>query len=134
MDVFTGQMTSAVHEVLNKNNICVVNVPANMTHFYQPLDVTVNGYAKRFLKNKFNNWYANQISKQLDVGIRLDEIVIKLQLSLLKPLHAAWIVDFYNEMTSVKGKEISLHSIFFLQLNRENLFSRKMTKAAIRES
>lgn len=106
MDVFTGQMTSSVHEVLDKNNICVVNVPANMTHLYQPLDLTVNGYAKKFLKNKFNNWYANQISKQLDAGTKLDEIRIKLKLSLLKPLHAAWIVDFYNEMTSVKGKEI----------------------------
>ena len=106
MDVFTGQMMSAVHKVLNKNNICVVNVPANMTHLYQPLDLTVNGYAKKFLKNKFNNCYANQISKQLDVGTRLDEIVIKLQLSLLKPLHAAWIVDFYSEMASVKGIQI----------------------------
>ena len=28
----------------------------------------------------------------------------------------------------------SLHLIFLLQLNRESLFSRKMTKAAIRES
>ena len=54
------------------------------------------------LKNKFNNWYANQIWKQLDVGTRLGEIVIKLQLSLLKPLHAAWIVDFYNEMSKEK--------------------------------
>ena len=42
----------------------------------------------------------------MDVGTRLDEIVIKLQLSLLKVLHAAWIVEFYNEMTFVKGKEI----------------------------
>ena len=27
MNVFTGQMTSAVHKFLNKNNICPVNVP-----------------------------------------------------------------------------------------------------------
>lgn len=50
MDVFTGQMTSDVLKALKDNNICVVNVPANMTKFYQPLDLTVNGHSKRFFK------------------------------------------------------------------------------------
>ena len=48
MDVFTGQTTSPVVESYEENNICIVNVPANMTKYYQPL--TVNGYAKRFMK------------------------------------------------------------------------------------
>ena len=50
MDVFTGQTTSPVVESYEENNICIVNVPANMTKYYQPLDFTVNGYAKRFMK------------------------------------------------------------------------------------
>jgi len=33
-------------------------------------------------------------------------VKIKLQLTTLKPLQAGWIIDFYNEMTSAKGKEI----------------------------
>ena len=45
MDVFTWQMTSAIKEVLEENCIIVTNVPANMTCFYQPLDLTVNGSA-----------------------------------------------------------------------------------------
>ena len=45
MDVFTGQMTSEVLSLLKENYISVTNVPANMTKFYQPLDLTVNGYA-----------------------------------------------------------------------------------------
>ena len=57
-------MTTEVLDVITKNNIVVVNVPANMTKFYQPLDLTVNGHAKRFLKSKFSVWYADQISKQ----------------------------------------------------------------------
>ena len=36
MDVFTGQMTSAVLEAYEQANICIVNVPPNMTKYYQP--------------------------------------------------------------------------------------------------
>ena len=42
MNVFTWQMTSAIKEVLEENCILVTNVPANMTCFYQPSDLTVN--------------------------------------------------------------------------------------------
>ena len=54
MDVFTGQMTPQVIQHYAESNILIVNVPRNMTKYYQPLDLTVNGYSKRFLKNKFN--------------------------------------------------------------------------------
>ena len=55
MDVFTGQMTSDVLNLLRDNKILLTNVPANMTKFYQPLDLTINGYAKRFMARKFND-------------------------------------------------------------------------------
>ena len=47
-DVFTGQMTSDVKEVIEKHNFIVVNVPGNMRKYYQVLDLTVNKYAKAF--------------------------------------------------------------------------------------
>ena len=106
MDVFTGQMTTDVLDVITKNKICVVNVPANMTKFYQPLDLTVNGQAKRFFKSKFSAWYADQISKQLNEGVKIDEVDAKFRLTTMKPLHAQWVVDFYNEMTTSKGSII----------------------------
>ena len=34
------------------------------------------------------------------------EIDIKLRLSLLKPLHAEWVTDFYNYMTSGAAKKV----------------------------
>ena len=74
--------------------------------YYQPLDLTVNGYAKRYFKNKFNEWYSQQVSSQLARGINLENIEVKLKLSLIKPIHAAWVVDFYNHMTTAKGVEI----------------------------
>ena len=46
------------------------------------------------------------MSAQLDKGIAINEIDIKLRLSLLKQLHAEWLVDFYNHMTSGVAKKI----------------------------
>ena len=89
MDVFTGQMTSAIKEVLEENHILVTNVPDYMTCFYQPLDLTVNGSTKRFFAKKFNSCYLQQISDELESGKPLEEIDIKLHLSTPKPFHAA---------------------------------------------
>ena len=48
MDVFTGKKTTKVINLLKDNKILVTNISANMTRFYQPLDLTVDGYAKKF--------------------------------------------------------------------------------------
>lgn len=42
-DVFQGPKAEKVLSKLASLNIVVVSVPANMTHFFQPLDLTVNG-------------------------------------------------------------------------------------------
>ena len=49
------------------NNILVTNVPANMTRFYQSLDLTVNGNTKRFIVKKFNGSHSGQISEELHI-------------------------------------------------------------------
>ena len=51
-DVFRGQTTDHVAQILDSLNIKVVKVPANMTHFFLPLDLTVNGSAKRFMRKR----------------------------------------------------------------------------------
>ena len=35
-----------------------------------------------------------------------DEIEVKLNLTTFKPLHAAWIMEFYDLMTSNRGKSV----------------------------
>ena len=96
MNVFTGQMTAEVSKIFEESNILVTNVPPNMTKFYQPLDLTFNESAKR----------QNQITEQLESGKALEDVDVKLRLSILKPLHAGWVVDFYNYMTSADGKKL----------------------------
>ena len=99
MDVFTGQITTTVLDLYKENNIEVVCVPANMRHIFQPLALTVNGYAKKFTRGNFNDWYSAQIMNQLDAGKPLHDIDVPLRLSLLKPLQAQWMVDLYNQIT-----------------------------------
>ena len=57
-DVFRGQTTDKVLKVLEDNDILATKVPPNMTHLFQPLDLTVNKVAKDFTKNKFSEWFS----------------------------------------------------------------------------
>ena len=43
-------------------------MPANVTHFFQPLNLTVNGEAKRFIKDKFTIWYSDEVKQQIESG------------------------------------------------------------------
>ena len=47
--------------------------------------------------------------KQLDDGKELHDINIDLKLSKLKPLHAEWLVELYNQISAAKGRKI-IHS------------------------
>ncbi|XP_057304911.1 uncharacterized protein LOC130641912 isoform X1 [Hydractinia symbiolongicarpus] len=110
MDVFKGQMTPKVLNVLKNNHILLQSVPANFTHLFQPLDVQggPNGYVKRMMKQKFLKWYTAKIMQALDAGKPLAEIEVDLKLSIVKPLHAKWIIEVYNQMTSEEGKKVCL--------------------------
>ena len=61
-DVFRGQTTDKVFNVLKDNHILVTKVPANMTHLFQPLNLTVNKAAKDYTKQKFSDWITCQIN------------------------------------------------------------------------
>ena len=99
MDVFRGQMTNGVISLLKENNIILIRVPAKMTHIFQPLDLTVNQWAKKIMRERFSQWYAGVIRQHLDEGKILKEVEIKFPLSVVKPLHATWIIEMYNEIS-----------------------------------
>ena len=105
-DVFTGQTTENINEYIEENDCVIVYVPNNMTHYFQPLDLTVNAIAKQFLKDKFELWYANEAKKQLGKGTEVYKIDIPLKLSILKPIHGRWLLGLYHLRTN---KEIIIN-------------------------
>ena len=66
MDNFKGLVTDSVKDILEENNVHIAFVPPNTTDLLQPLDVSVNKPAKSFIRQKFDDWYASEIFKQLD--------------------------------------------------------------------
>ena len=68
IDVFRGQMTNPVTQALKSNSIILVKIPPDMTHIYQPLNLTVNCSSKAFFKRRFTKCYSNEIHKKLDEG------------------------------------------------------------------
>ena len=68
--------------------------PPNTTDSLQPMDLSVNRPAKDFLKRCFEEWYSEEVMKQLNgKEVEATEIQpIKLGLPMLKELGAKWLV------------------------------------------
>ena len=64
--------------------------PTSITGELQPLDVAVNDGYKRILKGKFRDWYALEVEKLDNADVTS---VVDLRTSLLKPLHASWLIE-----------------------------------------
>ena len=56
VDAFTRQMAPDILDSYKAYNRCAISVIANITKYYQPLDLKGNCEAKRFLKCKFVDW------------------------------------------------------------------------------
>ena len=74
--VLRGQMTERVKEKVKSLDLELVAVPVNMTHFFQLLDLTVNGPAEKFVRSQFTKYYNNSVKMQLDSGKQLGDIDI----------------------------------------------------------
>ena len=79
IDVFSGQVTKPVIDKMTENSIKLVKVPAKMTRLFQPLDLSVNGAAKAYMKKRFTEWYSRCIIQELDSGKGVDNIDIQLK-------------------------------------------------------
>ena len=108
-DVFKAHRDSDLIEQMKKNDLIPLFVPASCTSELQPLDLTVNSEFKRILKSKFITWYADQLTNQFDslnldskmddttkpnnMPGTVDKAQVNLKISVLKPLHAKWLVE-----------------------------------------
>ena len=59
-----------------------------MTHIFQPLDVTINSWDKKFMKKKYAVWYALQVTVSLKKGLAMDEVDVKGPVTSMKLLQA----------------------------------------------
>ena len=94
---FEGQLTLQVRDVLEKNNIIAVDVPANCTDRLQPMDLSVNKAIKEHMKVSFQLWYAEKVSRQLNE--REEGKPVDLRLSVMKLLGVKW---FTSALTHVQ--------------------------------
>ena len=65
---------------------------------FQPLDISINQSANKFISNKFNALYAHRVSKQLSNGVAPGDVKVSLKLSDLKSFHARWIFETCNHL------------------------------------
>ena len=79
-------MTPTVLLKLQENYIFLVGVPPNMTKLFQPMDLTVNGVAKAFMKRCFTDWYSQKTWIELESEKELNDIDIKFTLTTLNSL------------------------------------------------
>ena len=93
-DVFRGQQTQCIMNLLEENNILVVNIPPNCTDRLQPMDLSVNKAVKDFMRSKFTDWYSEQVHQQLTNEEEIAPVVLKM--STMKPLGARWLVSLHE--------------------------------------
>ena len=60
------------------------------------------------MMDKFNKWFTETLRKELDAGKSLDEISIKFKFTAMKPLHAKWVIDVFNQLSSFERKKVIL--------------------------
>ena len=96
-DHFKGQLTERVTQVLEENNIHSVLIPAAFTGELQPMDISVNKVVKSFIRNKFSEWYAEQVT---ELFYNDDDDPVDLSTARMKCLGAQWMVALFEHLTN----------------------------------
>ena len=65
MDVFRGQMTTAVRELLDEHNVLISFVPNNMTHLFQPIRLDSQFLGQKIYERYIFNVIRNESSLML---------------------------------------------------------------------
>ena len=96
MDTFKEQNNEEVAKLCRENNCVLIIVPHNLNNKFQPLDITFNKPAERFIKEKYNILYTGQVTKQLNEDKDPADVEVSLNFSQVKPLHAKRISEMYK--------------------------------------
>lgn len=85
-ETFKGHTNSEMRSLLSESNILSVIVPSNCTDALQSLDLSINKPLKGHLRSKFQCWYSEQVSKQIDDGKQPNELIVDTKLSVMRTL------------------------------------------------
>ena len=96
IDNFSAQCTDDVLRLLETHNIDTVFVPPNCTGTLQPMDLSINKPVKDLLRNKFHQWYSDEVAAQERGSVS----PINLSLSVMKPLGATWLKKSFDYIQS----------------------------------
>ena len=88
-DAFTGQNADAVKNRLSGLNILTVNVPKNLTHLLQPLDLTTNTTFKNIERKEFSNYFTPIILKELIMDPNLNVTAVSVDLRIVQTIKKA---------------------------------------------
>lgn len=110
LDVFPGKCPKKSHRCWRRNTFSSCWLPNNMTHSLQSLDLLVNGRVKPWLcvNDLHTDWFAEEIRAVQKSGVELESIEIKklkMTLTVMEPLHARWLFELFNIMTTDQWKK-----------------------------
>ena len=105
-DNFRGQTTDAILSLLRSHNIVPIQLPANCTDKLQPLDISINKPMKDHLKTSFQQWYAQEVKKQLEF-VPLNQVKVDVGLQVIKSPSANWIMSAWQ--TLEKRAEVAIN-------------------------
>ena len=98
-----------VLDILRAHNIYLCKVPTKMIQLFQPLDLMDNNHCKVFMIIRFGEWFGKQVKNSLKLGLKREKIDIKFRLTTMKPLHAYWLIEFHNTITSASRSSIIIN-------------------------
>ena len=74
----------------------------NSTNLLQPMDLSVNKPAKDFLRQRFQEWYADQLMEQIEGEDDIDgaeNSPVSLSMPVLKEIGAKWMVEMAEHVS-----------------------------------
>lgn len=80
-NAFRGQQSHPITDALEDYNLVTVMVPKNLTHLFQPLDLTTNGPFKKMERAAFKDYFTNTITKEVESDPEKDVTTMKVESS-----------------------------------------------------
>ena len=67
----------------------------------------MNKSAKCFTADKYRDWFAEKVLQQSNRGVAAHDVKVDAKLSIMKSLHAKWIIAMYHHLKRSKNIVIS---------------------------